>query len=526
MSTVKKTDGKDKKFPRITMWPPQDLTVTLEGSGRRLSTVLRWKPPLVNKEEVGGYLIERKVWWPGVPPQTKLLTQKPVQGCSFVDNKTVPDRINEYRVCAVHRRFPRVYGNWGFPAAVYGFAFMRYREMVAELKRFGERYPEVCRIVDAGPAAVKNYRVWCAVLGTDTSDMADRPGLFLAGNPHASEVEGGDMCMGLVRETLRRWEKGDRVIRKILEGAQIRIIPLYNPCGRSSNEAGFPGGVRKNMPARLLKPHHDPLQAADCWRADTGMGLDPNRTFDFGWEQGGNKDMKSSTYPGRHPFAAPETRALVRMARALRPQISVNYHGPCGYPLLTADLPDGTRPVDRPLQYEIGREFAKRSDPAFADDIPEESPHPTELQTGLAQNWFYKEFYGVHLLPEGFYGQVPIDPRLLPVAGSESIRELVERNMEAMVWMAERLHGSILVVHVRNSRGHPLKSEVRMPGHMNPYCLPQKTGKRYGDYRRIISPGVYKVEIAAHGYRSKKFRVEIVEDKPTLLDVVLKGEKK
>jgi len=510
------------RVPRIALWPVRGLRAVLEGRGRDLAAVLTWKPPAVNAEEAGGYLVERRSWWPGVEPETALLTRTPVRGCAFRDGTVVPDRVNEYRVRPVHRRFGAIEGPRSFPAAVYGFAFMRYGEMVEELKALGSAYPEVCRIVDAGPASMKPYRVWCAVLGTDTSDLADRPGLFLAGTPHASEIEGGDMCMGLVRETLRRWKSGDPVIRRVLETTQIRIVPFYNPCGRLSNETGFPGGVRKTAPARMLDIPADPLRVSNCWPADTTGGLDPNRTFDVGWEAAVDTDPRSGCYPGKRPCAAPETRALVKMAFAVRPQISVNYHGPCGYPLLTGDFPDGTPPPDREFHREVGREFAKRSDPDFADDVPEESPHPSSNLNGVAQNWFHKAFYGAHLLPEGFCGQVPADPRVLPVAGSDSIAELVESNMRALVWMAERLHGAGIAVHVRDGDGRPLEAEVAVPGRMSAWCLAQKTGRRHGDYRRILPPGVYAVEISARGYRTRRFDgLRVADGGPASLDVVL-----
>lgn len=508
---------------RITLWPPRDLSAALEWPAGRRSVTLAWKPPLLNAREVGGYEVERKSWWPGRAARTEMLAAVAPDACAFRDEAPVADFVNEYRVRALHRRFGAAAGAWSFPAAAYGFAFARYGDMVAELKALARDNPAVCRLVDAGPAALGDFRVWCAVLGTDTGDFPDRPGLFLAGNPHGSEIEGGDVCLGLVRETLRRWRAGDPVVRGILETTQIRVIPFYNPCGRSSSEAGYPGGVRKTRPARLLPPHWDPLQRRACWRADTSGGLDPNRTFDAGWEAAPEtaSSRGSGNYPGRRPGAAPETRALVRQALALRPQISVNYHGPCGYPLLPGDLPGGRRPADRPLHHEVGRAFARLSDPDFANDVPDESPHPTQRIAGVAQNWFYRAFYGAHLLPEGFYGQVPSDHRVLPVAGSHSIPELVARNFEAMLWLAGRIHGSGLVVRARGRDGRPVEADVEVVGRMDPGSLPQRTDRRHGTYRRLLSPGVYTVRVRAADGRSVVFRgVRVGEGKPALLEAV------
>lgn len=515
---------KNETPARLSIWPPVDVQAALQSEGGKLFAEIEWKPPLVNAGEAGGYIVRRKSWRPGAPAATAVLNRRPVSDCAFRDDRVVKDCVNEYSVKAVHGKFKEAAGEWSFPAAVYGFAYMRYDEMVSEMEELSCRHPDVCRLEDAGPASVKPYRVWCAVLGTDVSDMPDRPGLLLAGNVHGSEIEGGDVCMGLIREIMRGWKKKDRSITKMLQSIQIRVIPVYNPCGRSSLEAGFPGGVRKNKPAKILKPPIDPLKLKQCWFADVDGGLDPNRTFDSGWEwEGRSEDPGSSNYPGRRPFAAPETRALARMARALRPQISVHYHGPCGYPLLTGDWPDGSKPVDRRLHYEIGREFARRSDTEFANDLPDISSHPTEKRGQVAQNWFYKEFYGAHFLAEGFYGQVPADGRLLPVAGSGSIGDLVQANMSALLWMAGRLCGAGIEVHVHDEGGRPFEAEVRVAGHMDPNCLRQVTSKKHGCYRRILPPGAYTVSCSRDGFKPQAFKgVNVPDGKPARLYVSLK----
>jgi zinc carboxypeptidase len=507
---------------RICLLPPQDVQVELCAKAKTLTAQLRWSPPRVNAQAVGGYHVERTSWWPGDEPVTTRLTARPVRRCTFRDTAVAPDQVNEYRVTAVSKAFAHVASVPSFPAAAYGFAFMRYAGMVTELKRLARQNPGICRLVDAGPTASSRHRVWCMVLGTDTTDLPDRPGVFLAGNPHASELEGGDTCMGLVRELVRRYRAGDAAIRSVLEAVQIRIIPLYNPYGREANERGFPGSVRKTHPGTRLAPPADPLLVTDCWPADMTLGIDPNRTFDADWRYSGQpRDPASSTYPGERPFAAPETRSLVKMALALRPQISVNFHGPSGFPLLPGTWSDGVEPVDRKLHYEVGRAFATLSAPAFTCEVARLSPTPCHVPGEVAQAWFYKEFYGAHLLPEGFYEQVPIDPRLVPVAGSHSIEELVARNMDALVWMAGRVQGAGVTVRVKDERGRPVVAQVTVVDCMDPHCSDQYTDKRHGVYRRILSPGRYTLRITRCGRQTCELKdVRVRPDRTTPLEVV------
>ena len=200
----------------LNLFPPQNLTVRLTGTGKALQADLAWLPPLRNASAVGGYLIERTTWWHGVPRASRILAGKPVKPCFLRDPAVVPNQINEYRVLAVHKKVGAVPPVASFPAAVYGFAYLRYSEIVTELRAMARKNPDLCRLIDAGPASGKGYRIWCMVLGKDTSDNPDQPGVFLAGNPHASEVQGTDALMGVLCESIRLYRKGDPNLCRII----------------------------------------------------------------------------------------------------------------------------------------------------------------------------------------------------------------------------------------------------------------------------------------------------------------------
>ena len=88
----------------LNLFPPQNLTVRLTGTGKALQADLAWLPPLRNASAVGGYLIERTTWWHGVPRASRILAGKPVKPCFLRDPAVVPNQINEYRVLAVHKK--------------------------------------------------------------------------------------------------------------------------------------------------------------------------------------------------------------------------------------------------------------------------------------------------------------------------------------------------------------------------------------------------------------------------------------
>ena len=57
-------------------------------------------------------------------------------------------------------------------------------------------------------------------------------------------------------------------------------------------------------------------------------GVDLNRNFSYRWR--GGAPGSSSYYPGPHPFSEPESRAVRRLARRIKPRVTIWYHQPWG----------------------------------------------------------------------------------------------------------------------------------------------------------------------------------------------------
>jgi protein MpaA len=61
-------------------------------------------------------------------------------------------------------------------------------------------------------------------------------------------------------------------------------------------------------------------------------GVDLNRNFPYRWRRAGTPG--SQYYSGPRPFSEPETRAIRRLTRRLRPRVSIWYHQPWGHVVL------------------------------------------------------------------------------------------------------------------------------------------------------------------------------------------------
>ena len=82
-------------------------------------------------------------------------------------------------------------------------------------------------------------------------------------------------------------------------------------------------------------------------RRTNDHGVDLNRNFPARWRSG----PRDGNYPGPRPASEPETRAMMRIVRRIRPAISIHYHQPFGIVYRTGGQPDPS----------ILRRYARRS---------------------------------------------------------------------------------------------------------------------------------------------------------------------
>jgi protein MpaA len=89
---------------------------------------------------------------------------------------------------------------------------------------------------------------------------------------------------------------GERIVARLRrsnpDGARLWLL-------RTANPDGVAAGTRQNA-----------------------RGVDLNRNFPFRWQGG----PRGTYYPGPRPASEPETRAVMRLVRRVRPQLAIFYH--------------------------------------------------------------------------------------------------------------------------------------------------------------------------------------------------------
>jgi len=256
-----------------------------------------------------------------------------------------------------------------------------YTELTDLLHAFAASYPDLCRLRSLGKS-FEGRELWAVELGT--GPLEEKPGYYIDGNLHASEVTGSAAAIYTIHYLLTRFAS-DPQCRRLLEELALYIVPRVCPDGAEACLTGGVGPYNLRSSVRLWpEPTEQPgMQPCDMdgdgytllmrWVAPDGewkvcnldrrlmvprdphertgvfyklmwegriegydgvqikaapnkWGLDLNRNWPANWEP----SVRQSG-AGPYPLSEPETRALAEYILSLKNLVGVqSYHTTTG----------------------------------------------------------------------------------------------------------------------------------------------------------------------------------------------------
>lgn len=123
-----------------------------------------------------------------------------------------------------------------------------YSEMVIYLKALAGAYPNIARLHNIGKSYLGRDLLVLEITNQGTGNGIEKPGYWIDGNLHASEVMGAEVCLKTIETLVSKYGK-DAFITNLVDTRTVYIMPKLNPDG-AEHYLTRPDGMRS-----VVRPH-------------------------------------------------------------------------------------------------------------------------------------------------------------------------------------------------------------------------------------------------------------------------------
>ncbi|XP_037026098.1 carboxypeptidase M isoform X3 [Bradysia coprophila] len=399
---------------------------------------------------------------------------------SFDDTETLPS--------------PRAYTP---DVGLLDFVYHNHDEMTRFLRTTSARYPNLTALYSIGKS-IQGRDLWVIVVSSSPYEhMVGKPDVKYIANIHGNEAVGKELMLHLVQYFVTSYNT-DPYIKWLLDNTRIHILPSLNPDGYAVSKEGTCDGGQGRYNAR---------------------GFDLNRNFPDYFKQNTKREQ-------------PETDAVKEWISKIQFVLSGSLHGGA----LVASYPYDNTPnsmfqsyssqpsltpdddVFKHLSLTYANNHAKMSrgvacksaTPSFENGITNGAAwYPL---TGGMQDYNYV-WYGCM--------EVTLEVSCCKFPPAHELRKYWEDNQLSLVKFLAEAHRGVQGF-VMDSNGLPIeRASLKIKGRDVGF---QST--KYGEFWRILLPGIYKLEVFADGYAPREVDFMVIEQHPTLLNVTLQASKR
>ncbi|XP_057321278.1 carboxypeptidase M isoform X2 [Microplitis mediator] len=377
------------------------------------------------------------------------------------------------------------------------FKYHNFDKMSRFLRATSLRFQNLTALYSIGKS-VKGRDLWVMVVSSSPYEhMIGKPDVKYVANIHGNEAVGRELMLHLIHYLVTKYGS-DPYITWLLDNTRIHILPSMNPDGFEVSKEGFCEGSQGRYNAR---------------------GFDLNRNFPDYFKQNNKKTQ-------------PETEAVREWVSKIQFVLSGSLHGGA----LVASYPFDNTPnalfqsysstpsispdddVFRHLSLTYSQnhgsmhrgEACSPSQPGFKNGITNGAEwYPL---TGGMQDFNY--------VWNGCM-EITFELSCCKYPPAEDLKHYWDENRVSLIkFLAEAHRG----VHgfVVDENGNPIeRASVKVKGRDVSFLT-----TKYGEFWRILMPGIYKLEVYANGYAPREKDFVVIEQHPTLLNVTLPSTKR
>jgi hypothetical protein len=331
------------------------------------------------------------------------------------------------------------------------------------VQEFADRFPDITERVSIGKS-LEGRDIWALKI-SDNPEVHEinEPAVLFNSMHHAREIMTPEVSIDII-ETLLNGYNSDSKITKWINNYEIWVIPMFNVDGnnRMWNEDKW---WRKN--------------------ARGGYGVDLNRNYPAGWNKcNGSSGFKgSSTYRGPSPASEPETQAMMKFIKEIRPVFDISYHSYSElviYPLGCGD----ERTTNKEVVEKIGKEIAKKLNykPGTAWELLYNAD-------GGDIDWMYEAYQVIPYVIELNSRRAGFHPKF-----KKWRDKTVLRNRAGWMHLLERLEESGVRGQFKINTLAESNFTIEVRKHKMQEIFQTYVGHTTGMYHLVLNPGTYSLK--------------------------------
>jgi len=410
--------------------------------------------------------------------------------CLFIVSLTIDNCNSQQYSGAVDRAYTPEPG-------LLDFVYHNHDETTRFLRATSARYPNLTALYSIGKS-VQGRDLWVMVVSASPYEhMLGKPDVKYIGNIHGNEPVGKEMLLHLINYLVTNYPT-DPYIRWLLDNTRIHILPSMNPDGYAASREGTCDGAQGRYNSR---------------------GFDLNRNFPDYFKANTKREQ-------------PETEAVKEWISKIQFVLSGSLHGGA----LVASYPYDNTPnsmfqnyasqpsltpdddVFKHLSLTYANNHAKMS-----RGVACKSATPT-FEQGITNGAAWYPLTGgmqdYNYIYHGCY-EVTLEVSCCKFPPAHELRKYWDDNQLSLIKFLAEAHRGVQGF-VTDGNGLPVeRATLKIKGRDVGF---QTT--RYGEFWRILLPGIYKLEVYADGFAPREIDFMVVEQHPTLLNVTLQGSKR
>ncbi|XP_037920514.1 carboxypeptidase M isoform X2 [Hermetia illucens] len=394
---------------------------------------------------------------------------------------------------------PRIYSP---DSQTLDYVYHNHDEMTRFLRATSARHPNLTALYSIGKS-IQGRDLWVMVVSSSPYEhMIGKPDVKYVGNIHGNEPVGRELLLHLIEYFVTNYHT-DPYVKWLLDNTRIHILPSMNPDGYAVSKEGGCDGAQGRYNAR---------------------GFDLNRNFPDYFKQNNNRGQ-------------PETDAVKEWISKIQFVLSGSLHGGA----LVASYPYDNTPNASPLG-SVFQSYSSTPSLTPDDDVFKHlsltyANNHKKMSRGVACKSAFPAFEkgitngaawypltgGMQDYNYVWYGcmEVTLEISCCKFPPAQELRRYWDDNQLSMIKFLAEAHRGVQGF-VIDASGIPVeRASLKIKGRDVGF---QTT--RYGEFWRILLPGVYKLEVYADGFIPKEVDFVVVEQHPTLLNVTLQPGKR